>query len=777
MSARAGVLTRLWDFLDYGAGVLSLVSLTGAVLWGLAATDRTLLASAHRLAAQGVHRGLAVAGLGFLGLHVWVKVARSQADGAAVVLPFADGDRPLLIGLGTLAGYLFVAVAVSGAVRSAFATRGRSLWWRALHMGAYPAWGASLVHGLKSGRAASGWVTAAYALCLVAVAVLLAVRLRARLRTELRAGTARPPTGLPPAPAAGVVRAQTRGMGRGAADRAPDPAVRPRGVPARRPGGRSARGPARGPAVRAARRCPGAAMSGVTRPVLGCVGQPRLLAGLDAVPRLDRAGHLAVHGVLPAYPPDGLVGLAEDIGLRGRGGAGFPFARKLRAVARSARGRDGRSAVVVNASEGEPSCLKDAALLLHVPHLVLDGALLAAAALGAEDVVVGVTRADVEQSLGEAVAERGPAGRRVRVVRLPERFVTGEGTSLVRGLDGGPALPSGQKVRTSERGLGGLPTLLSNAETYAQLAVAARLGAPEYRTAGLPAEPGTTLLTVAGSTVVEVPLGTSLAYVLDLCGTVPGQGVLVGGFHGRWLAPADAREAVLSRQSLAAYDAVLGAGAVLPLPEDTCPAGEVARVARWMADESAGQCGPCVRGLPSLADAVEQLVAGGGGAALDAVQARMRGCSDVARAPIRTARPPSWPPRSRSSPRSSATTPSAAAAGGASWGRCRCPRTRTPNGSSWTGRCARGTGCAWTCCPTWSGWTPTATPPRGSCRSRGGCGRRRSARSAAARRSPCAFRNERAVNGCGRAEFMLWRDLTNSRDFEFGGPGGAYEYP
>ncbi|MBT2467027.1 hypothetical protein J7E97_03855 [Streptomyces sp. ISL-66] len=204
VSARAGVLTHLWDFLDYGAGVLSLVSLTGAVLWGLAATDRTLLASAHRLAAQGVHRGLAVAGLGFLGLHVWVKVARSRADGAAVVLPFADGDQPLLIGLGTLAGYLFVAVAVSGAVRSAFATRGRSLWWRALHMGAYPAWGASLVHGLKSGRAAGGWVTAAYALCLVAVAALLAVRLRARLRTqsrtEPRAVPARPPTGVPAPP-------------------------------------------------------------------------------------------------------------------------------------------------------------------------------------------------------------------------------------------------------------------------------------------------------------------------------------------------------------------------------------------------------------------------------------------------------------------------------------------------------------------------------------------------------------------------------------------------
>ncbi|MFC9294806.1 NADH-ubiquinone oxidoreductase-F iron-sulfur binding region domain-containing protein [Streptomyces sp. NPDC057011] len=364
-------------------------------------------------------------------------------------------------------------------------------------------------------------------------------------------------------------------------------------------------------------------MTGEPRPGLGCVGAPRLLAGLDRAPRLDRSAHLAVHGTLPRYRPDELVGLADDIDLRGRGGAGFPFARKLRAVIRSARGRDAPTAVVVNGSEGEPSCLKDTALLLHVPHLVLDGALLAAAALSAEEVVVAVTRADVEQSVRDAVAERGPAGRRVRVTRLPERFVTGEGTALVGGLNGGAALPSGQKVRTSERGLGGVPTLLSNTETYAQLAVAARLGAPEYRATGLPAEPGTVLLTVAGSTVVETPTGASLAYVLELCGTDPGQGVLVGGYHGRWLDAGSARYAQVSRQSLASLGAVLGAGAVLPLPEDTCPAGEVARVTRWMAKESAGQCGPCVRGLPGLADVLDEAVRGGGRAALEAVEARM----------------------------------------------------------------------------------------------------------------------------------------------------------
>ncbi|MET9699890.1 hypothetical protein ABZY31_23600 [Streptomyces sp. NPDC006529] len=201
VAARAGALSHLWDFLDYGAGVLSLVSLTSAVLWGLAATDRTLFASGHRIAAQGAHRGLAVAGLGFLALHVWVKVAGSRTTATAVAVPFTDPDQALLIGLGTLAGYLFVAVAVSGAVRSAFATKGRSLWWRALHMGAYPAWGASLVHGLKSGRSASGWVTVSYALCLVGVAGVLALRLRGRLRAR----PAQPVRPAAPAPSAARV--------------------------------------------------------------------------------------------------------------------------------------------------------------------------------------------------------------------------------------------------------------------------------------------------------------------------------------------------------------------------------------------------------------------------------------------------------------------------------------------------------------------------------------------------------------------------------------------
>lgn len=155
VAARAGAFSQLFAFLDFGAGVLSLVSLTATVLWGLAATDRAVLGSGHRLLAQGAHRGLAVSGLLFLALHIWIKVAGQRTTATSAAVPFTDATRPVLVGLGSLAGYLFIAVAISGAVRSVFNTRSGSAWWRVLHFGAYPAWGASLVHGLKSGRAAA----------------------------------------------------------------------------------------------------------------------------------------------------------------------------------------------------------------------------------------------------------------------------------------------------------------------------------------------------------------------------------------------------------------------------------------------------------------------------------------------------------------------------------------------------------------------------------------------------------------------------------------------
>ncbi|CAM5627922.1 oxidoreductase [Streptomyces badius] len=265
-------------------------------------------------------------------------------------------------------------------------------------------------------------------------------------------------------------------------------------------------------------------------PEVRVVGLPQLTTGFDLVERLDLAMHLKVHGPLEPMTGERLAELAETISLRGRGGAGFPFGKKLRAVAKASIRRGVRPVVVINGSEGEPACRKDTVLLNRAPHLILDGALLAAEALGARTLVVAVTRNSTEISVRAALAERGLSDRRgqqlrARVVRTPERMVSGEASSVIRAANGGPALPPGRRERAAETGVGGAPTLLSNAETYAQLAVAARIGPRRYGHTGLPNEPGTVLLTVSGAVarpmVVEVPTGVPLRYVLELAGAPP----------------------------------------------------------------------------------------------------------------------------------------------------------------------------------------------------------------------------------------------------------------
>ncbi len=352
-----------------------------------------------------------------------------------------------------------------------------------------------------------------------------------------------------------------------------------------------------------------------TVPPLRVVGTARLTAGLDQVERLDLAGHEAVHGAPPRHSSDELVTLARDIGLRGRGGAGFPFERKLTAV-RAAVSRTGTApAVVVNATEGEPAAWKDKLLLTRAPHLILDGAVLAANALGASTITIGVADDGVGgASLTEAIRERHMPVP-TRVVVMPHRFISGEGGALVRGINGQTPIPPGRKVLTSETGVGGAPTLLSNAETYAQLAIAARLGAARYGRIGDPAEPGTVLLSVGGTaepTVVEAPTGTRLSVVLRLCRAQPGP-VLLGGYHGTWIDATAAAKVRLTRAALAEVGGTLGAGIVLPLGEQTCPLAESSQVAHYLAGQSAGQCGPCRLGVPDLGRALAHLTEGRGG--------------------------------------------------------------------------------------------------------------------------------------------------------------------
>ena len=352
-----------------------------------------------------------------------------------------------------------------------------------------------------------------------------------------------------------------------------------------------------------------------------------LLAG--ALPRLLGPGHaagpasLAEHTARYGPPPSGLgrpqrEALIEEVdraGLTGRGGAGFPTARKLAAVAA------GHAPVVVaNGTEGEPASAKDRVLMARSPQLVLDGAVLAAEMIGASKAVVVVHR-DVREIVAGAVAERVRArsGRvRLEVRTAADRFVAGQASAVVHWIQRGVPTPTATPPHLSRRGLRGAPTLVQNVETLAHLALIARYGASWFRSAGTPAEPGSMLVTVLGAVrrpaVLEVEIGMPVGEVLELAGgaSAPPQALLLGGDFGTWVDAAEAVGLPFSSAGLADLGAGPGAGLIAALPAGACGLAETARVVRYLAGESAGQCGPCRFGLPAIAGEVERLADGRG---------------------------------------------------------------------------------------------------------------------------------------------------------------------
>ncbi len=343
---------------------------------------------------------------------------------------------------------------------------------------------------------------------------------------------------------------------------------------------------------------------------------PRLLS---ASPALALAEHEVRYGMQPRSIRR-LIDDVEEAGLRGRGGAGFPTSIKMRAVV-AATGRR-RPIVVANGTEGEPASSKDKVLLTTAPHLVLDGITAAAAAVGAVRAVLCVDRGDrevVETARAALGQRRGLDGLDIALAELPTRYVAGEETALVSWLNGGLAKPEYKATRPAQRGVDSAPTLVDNVETLANVALIARFGPKAWRSAGHGEERGTMLLTLRGGVrrpgVYEVPLGFPVARILAGAEARPLTGVLLGGYFGTWLTPAEASEATMSAGGLRSYGASLGCGLIAALPEGHCPLEEVSGVLHWMAANSAGQCGACVNGLPALVDAFDRLAAGDGGGA------------------------------------------------------------------------------------------------------------------------------------------------------------------
>lgn len=337
---------------------------------------------------------------------------------------------------------------------------------------------------------------------------------------------------------------------------------------------------------------------------------PALLAGVAEGPSL--AAHREEYGAPLPLDLSDLERLVSRAGLRGRGGAAFPFATKLQA----ATGR-GRAVVVVNLSEGEPASAKDSALAIARPHLVLDGAVATATALGTREVhlVLPGDRPFARRRMLQAVAERRDRVR-VRTHTADPRFVSGQARAVIELLSGRANLPVTAWAPEAVEGLRGRPTLLSNAETWAQVGQLVLRGDAAYRRHGTAAEPGTALLTF--SSPGEVPEVREVAYGTRLRDVLPefaqGSSALLGGFHGAWATWPTLANLRVSVPGMAALGVPLGAGVVHTPDPTACPLAVTSAIVDYLAGQSAGRCGPCLNGLPALAAAVRAVLHGHGGA-------------------------------------------------------------------------------------------------------------------------------------------------------------------
>ncbi|HEY3436462.1 MAG TPA: NADH-ubiquinone oxidoreductase-F iron-sulfur binding region domain-containing protein [Actinotalea sp.] len=314
----------------------------------------------------------------------------------------------------------------------------------------------------------------------------------------------------------------------------------------------------------------------------------------------DLAMHLRRVGPLPRVTAELLVRV-EETGLTGHGGAHVPVAVKWR----SARRGTGPLTVVANGAESEPLSAKDATLLRQRPHLVLDGLLATASLLGAVRAVVWLhgddhrTAAAIETAIGERWSAGLPG--RVDVVVGPSHYLAGESSAIAQALHGGPALPTVRRPGSTTTGR----TLVHNVETLARVALLAR-GHDPVPTVLL------TVLTDVGRQVLEVGTRTPLVDVLGLVdphATAP-QAVLLGGYGGTWVSGHTAARLTVDEADLRREGLSIGAGVVVPLGPEACGLSETAAVAHYLASMSARQCGPCLFGLPAIAETVTALADG-----------------------------------------------------------------------------------------------------------------------------------------------------------------------
>lgn len=331
----------------------------------------------------------------------------------------------------------------------------------------------------------------------------------------------------------------------------------------------------------------------------------------QSTPRVFAAGyhankhqHVATFGELPTIRSHELLEEIRRSELLGRGGASFSTFHKMVTTE-----RHGNITVIANGAEGEVLSFKDRLLIEHAPHLVIDGLQIVARLLGASRVVL-YARSESLQRAQEAISQRN-----IETLLAPGTYISGESTAVARTLLEGISKPLDNVLhlnraeetsrtffgtRTKTRG----PIVVQNVETLAHLALIARYGATWFRSATQKGG-GTRLFTVHqrdhhSAQVLELPDGRSTEQILAQAGQHlhSEATVLVGGFSGSWVTSAQLSQPLKEHGEVSP-----GTGIIYPLTALEDPLTVTASMLNYLATENAGQCGPCVNGLPALADA------------------------------------------------------------------------------------------------------------------------------------------------------------------------------
>jgi len=334
---------------------------------------------------------------------------------------------------------------------------------------------------------------------------------------------------------------------------------------------------------------------------------------------IAQGGYRGLGKVLSSMTPEEVISEVEVAGLRGRGGGGFPTARKWR----SCREADGSPKYVIcNGDEGDPGAFMDRAIMEGNPHSVIEGMLIGAYAIGSEQGYIYVRNEyplSVER-LNEAIEqakELGLLGKNIlgssfsfdiRINRGGGAFVCGESTALMASLEGRPGEPRAKYIHTVESGLRGKPTNLNNVETWTNIPQIINRGGRWFAGIGTEKSKGTKVFSLVGNVVntglVEVPMGITLRRIIDEIGGGIRDGkhfkaVQTGGPSGGCI-PNEHLDARVDFDELTKLGSMMGSGGMIVMDEDTC----MVKVAKYFTDflqkESCGKCTPCREGLSQM---------------------------------------------------------------------------------------------------------------------------------------------------------------------------------